>query len=65
MRNRLLLIAAMALSGCSLLYDIGQQQALDQCDRAYSAADRTACRRANSENYDEYEARRKRLQQGQ
>lgn len=59
------LAAASALTGCGLLYDIGQQQALENCDRTNTPQDRTACRRANSESYDDYEARRKRLQQGQ
>lgn len=66
MRTALAALAvALALTGCSLLYDIGQQQALENCDRANTPQDRTACRRANSESYDDYEARRKRLQQGQ
>jgi hypothetical protein len=65
MRRALLtLIATFALTGCSLLYDIGQQHALDNCDRATSPQDRAACRKANSESYNDYEVRRKRLQEG-
>ena len=64
MRGLLLLITAVALSGCSFLYDIGQQHALDQCDRATSPQDRTACRRANSQSYEDYEAQRQRLKEG-
>jgi hypothetical protein len=61
----LLLVSTWALAGCSLLYDIGQAHALESCDRASSAQDRTACRKANSQNYDDYEAHRKRMKEGQ
>ncbi len=64
-RPLLLLIAAAGLSGCSLLYDIGQDRALESCDRAYSAQDRQACRKANSQSYEDYEAQRKRLKAGE
>lgn len=65
MRTALVALAAtLALSGCGLLYDIGQQQALDNCDRAYSPQDRTACRKANSETYDDYEKRRQAAKAG-
>jgi hypothetical protein len=57
--------AALPLAGCGLLYDIAQDRALDNCDRASSPQDRTACRKANSQSYEDYEARRKRLKQGQ
>ncbi|OWR04708.1 hypothetical protein CDO81_09025 [Roseateles puraquae] len=56
--------ATLCLSGCGLLYDIGQQHAFDQCDRASSPQDRTACRKANGQSYDDYEAQRKRLKEG-
>ena len=58
------LLAAVGLSGCSLLYDIAQDRALDNCDRAYSAQDRTACRKANSQSYDDYEKRRQAAKEG-
>jgi len=58
------LIAAAGLSGCSLLYDIGQERALDQCNRATSPQDRTACRKANSESYEDYEKRRQAAKEG-
>ena len=65
MRTLLLsLMAAAGLSGCSLLYDIGQEHALDQCNRAISPQDRTACRRANSESYEDYEKRRQAAKEG-
>ena len=60
----LLLLAAAGLSGCGLLYDIAQDRALDNCDRAYSAQDRTACRKANSQSYDDYEKRRQAAKEG-
>ena len=60
----LLLLAAAGLSGCSLLYDIAQDRALDQCDRAYSPQDRTACRKANSQTYEDYEKRRQSAKEG-
>lgn len=65
MRAALALITAtFGLSGCGLLYDIGQQQALENCDRTGSAQDRQACRKANSQSYEDYEAQRKRLKEG-
>ena len=65
MRAALALIAAtLGLSGCGLLYDIGQDKALENCDRALNAQDRQACRKANSQSYEDYEAQRKRLKEG-
>jgi len=65
MRAALLtLIAATSLSGCSLLYDIGQQQALESCDRAATSQDRSACRKANSQSYEDYEKRRQAAKEG-
>ena len=64
MKRLLLPLTALSLPGCSLLYDIGQDHALRNCDRAYSAQDRQSCRRANSDSYQDYEVRRKRLQEG-
>ncbi len=65
LRIALLALPLALLSGCSLFYDIGQQRALESCDRAASAQDRTACRKANGKSYDDYEAQRKRLKEGQ
>jgi hypothetical protein len=65
MRTALIAIAtALMLAGCGLLYDIGQQHALEQCDRAATAQDRSACRKANSQSHEDYEAQRKRLKEG-
>ncbi len=55
---------ALSLSGCSLLYDIGQDQALRNCDHAYSAQDRQSCRKANSQSYEDYEKRRQAAKEG-
>ncbi|HEV6964718.1 hypothetical protein [Roseateles sp.] len=60
----LTLITAAGLSGCGLLYDIGQDKALQNCERAYSAADRQACRKANSQSYEDYEKRRQAAKEG-
>jgi len=65
MRTALItLAAAFGLSGCGLLYDIGQEKARENCDRAYSAQDREACRKANSQTYDDYERRRQAAKEG-
>lgn len=65
MRTALIgIAAALPLAGCSLLYDIAQDRALDNCERAYSAQDRTACRKANSQTYDDYEKRRQAAKEG-
>ena len=65
MRTALAVItASLALSGCGLLYDIGQQHALEQCDRAATPQDRSACRKANSQPYDDYEKRRQAAKEG-
>lgn len=56
--------AAATLSGCSLLYDIGQQHALEQCDRAATSQDRSACRKANSQPYEDYEKQRQAAKAG-
>lgn len=61
----LILIAAASLSGCGLLYDLAQDRALDHCDRASSSPqDRTACRKANSQTYEDYEKRRQAAKEG-
>ena len=59
-----LVATAGGLTGCSLLYGLGRDHALNNCDRASSTQDRQACRKANSESHEDYEARRKRLQEG-
>ena len=65
MKQALLLIAVLALSGCAFVYDQVQDIAQTQCASSNgSAQDRRACEKRNAPAYDDYEARRKRLQEG-
>jgi hypothetical protein len=66
MKTTLLLItAALSLSGCSVIYDYAQDIAQTQCASNNSnAQDRRACEKRNAPSYDDYEARRKRMQEG-
>lgn len=53
-------------TGCSTVYDYVQDQAVAQCASNNSnPQDRRACEKRNAPNYDDYEARRKRLKEGQ
>ncbi|MFY7864586.1 hypothetical protein [Roseateles sp.] len=52
------------LSGCSLLYDVGQEHARDQCEKLSVMAERNACLKSNRESYEDYEKRRQQLKQG-
>lgn len=65
---RLLLLALpLALcTGCSVLYDYAQDHAQAQCaSNNGNPQDRRACEKRNAPSYDDYEARRKRLKEGQ
>lgn len=65
MKQALLLIAVLALSGCAFVYDQVQDLAQAQCaSNNNGAQDRRACEKRNAPAYDDYEARRKRLQEG-
>ena len=65
MKRSLLLTALLALSGCAFVYDQVQDHAQAQCASSNGhAQDRRACEKRNAPAYDEYEARRKRLQEG-
>lgn len=64
MRQALLLIAALALSGCAFVYDQVQDIAQTKCANLGNAQDQRSCERRNAPAYDDYEARRKRLQDG-
>ncbi len=55
---------AAQLSGCSVFYDIGQENAHSQCEKLQSMSDRNACMKRNSERYEDYEKRRQQLKQG-
>ncbi len=50
------------LSGCELMYDMGQQTALRDCEQMQDATARTECRRRNSQDYRDYEQQRRQLQ---
>ncbi|MDI4635790.1 hypothetical protein J7U46_22180 [Pelomonas sp. V22] len=58
----LALAAAALLAGCEVLYDMGQQTALRDCEQMQDASARTECRRRNSQDYRDYEKQRRQLQ---
>jgi hypothetical protein len=64
MKHVLLLIAALPLSGCAFVYDQVQSVAQANCANLGDAQSQRACEKRNAPAYDEYEARRKRLQEG-
>ncbi|RTL15613.1 MAG: hypothetical protein EKK52_20035 [Burkholderiales bacterium] len=64
LRTSLLALAVSALAGCSLLYDYAQDAALAQCASVANGQDRRDCEKRNGPSYDDYEARRQRLQDG-
>ncbi|MEJ6006998.1 hypothetical protein WG899_15710 [Paucibacter sp. AS339] len=53
------------LGGCSVLYDIGQDSAKNQCEKLQSMSDRNACMKRNRDSYEDYEKRRQQLKQGE
>jgi hypothetical protein len=57
-------IAALALSGCAFVYDQVQYIAQSKCANNGNAQEQRACEKRNAPAYDDYEARRKRLQEG-
>ncbi|PTT84713.1 hypothetical protein DBR42_14785 [Pelomonas sp. HMWF004] len=63
----LLLSLPLALcTGCSVVYDYVQDLSVAQCASNNSnPQDRRACEKRNAPNYDDYEARRKRMKEGQ
>ncbi len=66
MKLALALLAALSLSGCAIVYDYAQEVAQAQCASSNSnPQDRRACEKRSAPAYDDYEARRKRLKQGQ
>lgn len=65
MKHVLLLAAVLSLQGCAYIYNEVQTYAQAQCASNYSnGQDRRACEQRNVPDYDQYEARRKRLQEG-
>ncbi len=54
------------MPGCAVIYDYAQDVAQAQCASSNSnPQDRRACEKRNAPAYDDYEARRKRLKEGQ
>lgn len=65
-RLLLLTLPLVLATGCSTVYDYVQELAQAQCASGNSnPQDRRACEKRNAPNYDDYEARRKRLKEGQ
>lgn len=65
MRFAALLISMLALSGCAVVYDYVRDVAETRCANSNSnPQDRRACEKRDAPAYDDYEARRKRLQEG-
>lgn len=65
---RLLTLALLPMlgAGCSTVYDIVQDRVLAQCaSNNDNPQDRRACEKRNAPAYNDYEARRKRLKEGQ
>ena len=63
MSYRALISAAAAaclvsVSGCSVLYEIGQEEAARACKKEVMQADRMACERRFSKTYEQYEKER-------
>ncbi|HEU6455294.1 MAG TPA: hypothetical protein VN201_07500 [Roseateles sp.] len=64
MKYALLIACALALSGCASVYDQVRDVAQANCANLGNAQDQRACEKRNAPAYDDYEARRKRLQEG-
>ncbi len=61
----LLCMAVMlSVSGCSLLYDIGQDVDTDRCNRMKLIEDRNACLKRIGPNFEQYERDREKLRRG-
>ncbi len=64
MKHALLLASLLSLSGCAFVYDQVQDIAKSNCANLSDAQSQRACEKRNAPDYDQYEARRKRLQEG-
>jgi hypothetical protein len=64
MKTALPLSTALCLSGCAFVYDQVQDIAQSQCANLGDAQSQRACEKRNAPSHDDYEARRKRLQEG-
>lgn len=54
----LLAISAGLLSGCGVLYDIGQDKAIDQCNKMTDFVERQACLKRSKMSLEEYDKQR-------
>ncbi|WP_426173469.1 hypothetical protein [Massilia sp. TWR1-2-2] len=60
----LYLTVLLPASGCSLLYDIGQDANTDRCNRMKLIEDRNACLKRIGPNFEQYESDREKLKRG-
>ncbi|MES2758610.1 MAG: hypothetical protein V4693_14650 [Pseudomonadota bacterium] len=61
----LLYVAVMLIAtGCSTLYEIGQDANTDRCKRMKLIEDRNACLKRIGPNFDQYERDREKLKRG-
>ena len=58
------LAAMLSATGCSLLYDIGQDADTDRCNRMKLIEDRNACLKRVGPNFEQYERDREKLKRG-
>jgi hypothetical protein len=63
--STLLCLAVMlSASGCSLLYEIGQDANTDRCSRMQLIEDRNACLQRIGPHFEQYERDREKLKRG-
>jgi hypothetical protein len=60
----LYLAVMLSTSGCSVLYDIGQDANSDRCQKMPLIEDRDACMKRIGPNYEQYERDRQKLKRG-
>lgn len=57
----MLLLAGSCLGGCSVVYDLQQDAALDACEKIVDWNERKACIAKNKMTFDQYEKQRKEI----
>jgi hypothetical protein len=60
----LCLAVLLPASGCSLLYDLGQDANVDRCKRMPLIEDRNTCMKRIGPNFEQYERDRDKLKRG-
>ncbi len=60
----LYLAVMLSASGCSLLYELGQDADTDRCNRMRLIEERNACLKRVGPNYEQYERDREKLRRG-